>query len=235
MFGTVERFMQKRAAIRFHRSPLGQDLRRHTTFYFEKSILRGLPQESKDRLTEDFYGRIIAIAQSDNPFMHCREQIADYAISYANFQVLSLKPEEQAEGSHDSPYISGQLHVHIRECSAHNDELSQLLWKHPEVSDQDLIERANAKCAVYLYFLNGLNRVRYEFKDYEPAEGKDWFRPVIRSMLISEEANYRRKIGLPSPRGPCAERARRRARRECRATQHARSAGPGAPQCHVPA
>jgi hypothetical protein len=51
---------------------------------------------------------------------------------------------------------------------------------------------------MHLYFLNGMNLVRFVFKDKDEDNGKDWFRPLIMSMLIDSEHTYRKKLGLPT-------------------------------------
>ena len=57
---------------------------------------------------------------------------------------------------------------------------------------------ANFCCAENLYYLNGLNLLRREFKDYDTDQTKDWLQPLLISLLIFHENAYRRKIDLPS-------------------------------------
>jgi hypothetical protein len=88
------------------------------------------------------------------------------------------------------------LHRHIAACSQYHDELKELQWKSPDISDEALIGYCNFLCAAYLYFFNGFNIIRMDMKDFESAKGRDWLRPFLTSMLIWSEETYRQKIGL---------------------------------------
>jgi hypothetical protein len=113
--------------------------------------------------------------------------------------VLCLLPEEKSDAYYGaSPFISAELHRYVLQCAEHNEELKEKVWKEPTSTVADLIGYCNARCTLFLYFLNGFNIVRRELKDFEPTPGKDWLRPFTTSMLIWSEHTYRQKIGLPS-------------------------------------
>ena len=104
--------------------------------------------------------------------------------------------EEKVEESYsDCPYISGELYKHIGEAAQYNDQLSELKWAVSDISNDDLISACRTKSVLYLYFVNGMNCVRSEFNDIDAD--RDWLRPFIKSELIWEEDQVRRKIQLP--------------------------------------
>ncbi|WP_415894564.1 hypothetical protein ACMXYQ_08960 [Neptuniibacter sp. PT34_22] len=196
--GFLENRRAKKAVKEWNKSPLGQALARHTREYFyEGKILSHYEEENKNRIIDDFYQQIFSIAQAENPFLQMRELVASYVIGYAAYQVLCLKESEKEEAFYsDCPYISGELHKHIQSVTEHNDELGELKWKYPEVTNDELVSFCNSRCALHLYYLNGMNLVRSEYKDLDTE--KDWLQPFTKSMLIWEEDQIRNKIGLPS-------------------------------------
>ena len=110
-----------------------------------------------------------------------------------------LTPQEKAEIFSDVRYISGELSRYIRQAADFNEEVARIIWEHPECTDDELIVFANLSCAFYLYDLHGWNLVRVATKiDPAYSADKDWFRPFVRSMLISSENDARQKLGLPS-------------------------------------
>lgn len=200
VFRLLERMAQRRAIAKFSRSPIGQALHQHTQDYFgAKTVLRGFSPDQKQNVIEQFSARIVEIVQAPNPLLKLREELGGMMYAYAELQVLCLVPEERSDLHYGaSPYVSGELNQHIHRCAQHHTELKELVWKEPDITTQDLIGYCNVRCATFLYFVNGFNFVRMEFKDFESTPGKDWLRPFTTSMLIYCEDTYRQKIGLPS-------------------------------------
>jgi hypothetical protein len=197
--GLLKRFSERRASKKFLQSPFGQALHRHTIDGFHSSILRDLSPEGKQEIVQTLGNKIDGIFQAEEPFLKCREEFGGAAVAYADLQVLCLLENEKAGvPQFQSPYISGELHRHIRKCVPHNEDLKQFVWRFPESTDKDLIAHGNFRCAVNVYYLNGLNLVRKEFKDYDTSPNKDWLQPLLISLLIFYENTYRNKIGLPS-------------------------------------
>jgi hypothetical protein len=197
--GIIQNFLERRAANKFLRTPLGQSLHKQTQEYFyTTSNLRLLSDEKKAEIINDFTVRVFGIFQTPNSFLKMREEIAAAVYGYANLQVLCLKETEKADTFYGhSPYITGKLHYRIRDCVPHNEELRYFVWQCPETVDGELIEFANLKCCQYLYYLNGFNLVRSNFKDLNTG-GRDWLRPFTTSMLIWSENSYREHLKVPS-------------------------------------
>lgn len=184
----LQNYGQRRAIKAWNKSVLGQALANHSREYFYEGDTRlsSFNEKNKQKLISDFYAKVIAIDQVENPLLAMRENIADSVCGFAKLQVLCLKPDEKKEAFYaDCPYISGTLYAHIRELSEHNEELKQLKWTHGDLSDDDLISFCNGRSAVFLYYVNGLNIVRAAGDDVD--EAKDWLRPFIRSSLIWED------------------------------------------------
>jgi len=196
--GLLEKHRAKKAAKEWNSSPLGQSFAIHTRKYFyEGAILSHFEEDNKNKIIDDFYQKVFSLSQAENPFLEMRELVASYVCGYASYQVLCLKESEKEESFYsDCPYISGELYKHIGSYTEHNDELGELKWKFNEIPDEDLISFCNSRCALHLYYVNGMNFVRGEFDDIDSE--KDWLRPFIKSMLIWEEDQVRGKIGLPS-------------------------------------
>ena len=136
--------------------------------------------------------------------MKCREKLAGYVVNYANWYVLFFRSEERSEleegDARLSPYISGELHHHIRSCAQHNDELADYISQHKDVADNYLIACANVRSCMFQYLVSCMNEIRADVNDFEHPWRleDDWFRPFVKSMLICKEDDYRSKIGLPT-------------------------------------
>jgi hypothetical protein len=192
-------FIKERVALwKFQRTPLAQAIRHHTQTYFHgDTVLKSFKQENKEKLVADFCQRISLIYQTNDPALACREALAEYTLLFAQLQVHCLKEGEKAKHFFsENPYISGQLWRHIRASSDHHEELARYKWENPDLADEELVGIANTRCALYLYYANGMNIVRMDLGDR--SEGKDWFRPFVEAMLVNEEHQLREKLGLPA-------------------------------------
>ena len=198
----IEEFLQRRrekkALREWQNSFLGKTLARHTQEYFTQyPRLADFSEETKNKIVGDFYHKIFSLTKADNPFLAMREHLASYVVGFSGLQVLCLTEEEKIGASYsDCPYISGQLHSHIEKAVKHVDELRELKWKYPEITNSDLISFCNSRCLLQLYYLNGFNYVRSEFDDFDKE--KDWLQPFLTSMMIWDEDQIRDKIGLES-------------------------------------
>ena len=198
LWGDMLKFIREQVELwKFQRTPLAQAIRQHTQEYFHGgSALTSFTQENKEKLVADFCQRVSLIYQSENPVLACRELLAEYMLLFAQLQVHCLKENEKAEMFYgENPYISGQLWRHIQESSDHHEELARYKWEDPELSPEDLVGIANTRCALYLYYVNGMNIVRNALGD--ESKDKDWFRPFVEAMLVNEEDHLRRKLDLP--------------------------------------
>lgn len=184
-------------ARKFKRSALGQALAEHTKNYFYSGkVLSWMDQPAKDRIIQDFYGKLVTIGQSQQPIMDLRNALVEYTLTFAQLSVLSLTEEEKAEQFYAaSPYISGELHRHIEKAAPHNEELARLIWQKGELSGGELVSYANSRSALMAYYVNGLNMARIDMGDRDSA--KDWFRPFVEAMLVWEEDGMREKLGIP--------------------------------------
>lgn len=196
--GVIEKWKQRAAIREWQNSTLGKMLAAHTEEYFTKyPRLADFSAETKNKLIGDFYNAVFNLSKAENPFLAMRERLASYVIGFAEHQVLCLTEEEkQGTFYSDCLYISGALHKHIDKAVKHVDDLRELKWKHPDISNEELVSFCNSRCVLHLYYVNGFNLVRSEFDDLDKE--KDWLRPFLKSMLIWHEDQMREKIGLPS-------------------------------------
>jgi hypothetical protein len=153
------------ALLKFKRTPIAQALRAHTHYYFDDTILQSLAPEDKLQRITELTHRLGKILTSPDPFLAYRSELAEAAYAYADLQVLCLLPHEKNDVK-DSPYISGELHNHIRACKAHNDDVARIMWELPKLTDEELITVLNMATVVRLYHLNGLNIVRGLFEPH---------------------------------------------------------------------
>jgi len=184
---------------RWKKSTVGRALSDHTqNFFYGEGRLRYFDQATKDKLIGDFHQQIFLLPSAPDPFLQFRKHLASCVVGYASLQVLGIKPEEKAVAFYGhAKLISGELYRHIRACVDHNEELREILWENPDITDDDLVEGASTRAAVWLYYANGLNLVRPEFGE-TIGKGKDWYRPYVASAMVIQEEAYRRAIGLPS-------------------------------------
>lgn len=192
-------FLRDQVALwKLKRTPLAKAIRAHTQDYFhDRSVLTGFSEQAKERLVADFCKQVSLVLGSANPIQACREALANYTLLFTQLQVHCLKPaEKEVQFYRGNPYISAELWPHIRQTSDNHDELARYKWETPDLTDDDLIHMANTRCALFLYYANGLNMVRIELGD--SSLEKDWFRPFVEACLVNEEHQLREKIGLPA-------------------------------------
>src|SRR5215510_122718 len=77
--------------------PVGKSLQEYIDLYLSKNTILGSHSEDFQRkLKEQMYGSVREIFAADNPFIKCREKLAEYVASFADWAVLCLKPDEKA-------------------------------------------------------------------------------------------------------------------------------------------
>src|SRR5258708_1792840 len=125
-------------------SSVGKSLEEYTDYYLDsntKTILIMYSDDDRRKIKEEMYGSAAAIYGADDPFLKCREILAGYTVSFADWQVLCLKPEEklqlEARDGRCSTYVSGELYRRIRDCARYNDELAAFISG--GVTDDDLV------------------------------------------------------------------------------------------------
>lgn len=193
MLGFFKRWNDRR---KWEGSVLGKALAQHTQKFFQDTILSGLPQDRKDRMIGGFYEQVAAVGQSPTGFLDLRKALAEWVWHYSKYQVLCLTEAEKATAFYkETPFVSGELYHHIRKAAEKNDDLAQIVWGDPNVTDGDLISHANKECARALYHANGLNIVRLESGD---KTERDWYKPFVEALLVYEEDNVRSSIELPA-------------------------------------
>lgn len=185
----------KKAESAWNNSQLGKALAAHTIKYFGSGVLSGMSEEVQQKIISDLYHKIRTILASENPLLKLREEISSYVYLLSSLQVIAMDEVEKHQYYADCAYVSGELHQHARLCSAHNKELSELLWKYPNITDNEIIGFCNSRRMVYLYFVNGLNCLREELDDFDQT--KDWLLAFAKAMLICQEDTYRRHLNLP--------------------------------------
>ncbi len=198
MAGLFKAIGDRFATRRFFKSDLGQALSEHTRQFFNTGVaLSWMSPESKERIVQALLDMLSGIQSSADPLGTLRSEIGGYAVAAARFSVLTQTEEEKAVMPYAAnPYISGALHLFIKQAAVFDDELSAYLQEHSDVSAADLVDFANTRGTVMLYMLNGLNIIRRAMGDCD--EKHDWFQAMYEAQLVKEEDTYRRKLGMPS-------------------------------------
>lgn len=182
-------------AWKWNRSTLGQALQGHTQEFFGPgSPLSSLSGEAKRQIVGDFMEHVFALQQSPDPRAALRHRIVECALALADLQVLCMT-EDERQGHHvygRSPYISGQLHRHIRQAARSNEDLASFM-EGEAVTDEELIGYCKARAAVGLYYANGFNMVRVDNGD-----GHEWYRALIEAQAVTAEQRIRTELELPS-------------------------------------
>jgi len=161
-------------------------------YYFTKVFLAS--KSERDVITAELRKTIESIEISADPMRALCEQIVLRANLYGDFEVISLDRDLKTRNLlHNTPFISGDLHRHIRECAAHVGALKELVAE-PDATDEVLYEVTKMHAA---RFMHSLQVFRLMFVAGAGAE-PDWFAPVIISSLIWAEHKYRTRLGLAS-------------------------------------
>jgi hypothetical protein len=173
---------------------MGRTLRDHVNNYFTNTPLGEFSEQGKEQLARLLLELVSEIVQNENPFAKFRQEIAAFASKYAELEVLLLLPTDTKDPFFASPYISCALRPYVRQ-SKHNKEIAEHIFEYPEDSDSKLLYFVSSRALIYQFYLNGLQGIRNEFEDC--GSKKDWFRPLVKSMLIWQEDVHRSKLGLP--------------------------------------
>lgn len=195
MFGLFRTAKPSRAAF-FSQDPvLEEALQEHTAAYFHSGhTLSNFSPEARQRIVNDLRQRISDICASPARKDELRRHIAEYVVLYAALCVFALTEDEKAVMEYGrNPYISGQLHHHIRRAAELHDEMRGQVDR--GLGDNELVAFANTRAAIMLYYANALNMVRIRRRD--TALSTDWYRPFVEAMLVWEEDNARERLGLP--------------------------------------
>jgi hypothetical protein len=180
-------------------SVLEKALKDHVQEYFYSGhALSWIRPENKERLVGELFTQFSAIEASPDPRMTLRERLAEYVLLFAQLQMLCLTEDEKAEHIFkDSPYISGKIHHHIVQAAEHVEEAAQFVWgQDSKATAEELMNFANTRTAVMLFYANGLNLVRISAGDTDAA--KDWFKPFVEAMVVWQEHVLRMELGLPA-------------------------------------
>jgi hypothetical protein len=168
-------------------------------FFGEIPSLARLPSDVKQAYIDELNRVVSEIFEAKDSFLEMRAQLVSHALLYAHVNVLSMTEDGKVQlGYGDERFISGELHHHIRKLWTHCVPLtSEPFPGKAEDTDKELLQLVGQHGAFALYYMNGLNKVRVgHFKDF--IEERDWFRPLVRSLMILSENSYRSEIGLPS-------------------------------------
>ena len=192
-------FLEKKVESFITETEIGKKLYLHVQEYMhgngETTMLTSMPEESRLEITNNFMADVLPILDSENGFKLMRETIGFHVLHYAELEVMGINEEiAQTMDRYKHPAISGELHHYITDLIPHCEWLSQ--FKEKNYSKERLIEIVNARSAVELFYINGLNILRLEFDDFNTDN--DWLRPFIKSTMISCEDEYRKKISLNS-------------------------------------
>lgn len=195
MFGLFKRTIPPRRPFFSDDPVLEEALQGQTAWYFDSGqALARFSPEARRGIMEDLRQRISGIYGSIDGKSQLRRLIAEYVLLYAGLCVLGLTEEEKAAVEYGrNPYITGQLHHHIRQAARLNDEMGLPLDN--GLGDEALVAFANSRAAVMLYYANALNMVRIRRGDTGPVT--DWYLPFVEAMLVWEEDNARERLGLP--------------------------------------
>ena len=194
MFGFFKS-KEQTARDKFLASDVGRRFTTHNEQYFgPTAVWGGFSPETKQQIIEWLMERIVGVYGAPDPLREMRLELAAMASCYAELTILLKGPFPDEL---QSRYISGELHNHIRSCSAHCKELAEEVLRNPAGSDAALYGYTNARSVYYTYVLNGISLLRYDFDDFAGGQERDWLRPFVKSMLIWHEDIYRSKINLP--------------------------------------
>jgi len=183
------------ALQKFKKSPLGEALRQHTQeFFYGDTVLVHFSDANKQKLIGDFTQKLAEIYDSPNWQATMRRSLTEFVLAYASLEVLCLKESERSHIHYGkNPYISGTLYHRISDAVAHTDELGRFVFETGgEQVPGDLISFCNTRCALYLYYMNGINLVRISNGDEV-----DWYKPFVEAMMVWAEGNIRHKLDMP--------------------------------------
>jgi hypothetical protein len=139
--------------------------------------------------------KLASIVSAPDPIMALRTALVEYVLLYADLQILSLT-EVEKEGMFygANPYISGAIHHRVLEASGHVEEAATYSWQYGPVGPEEMMDFANTRSAIMLFYANGLNMCRIDAGDHDPA--KDWFRPFVEASLVASEDRMRENLGM---------------------------------------
>ena len=66
-----------------------------------------------------------------------------------------------------SPYVSGELHYHIRYCAQYSSGLADVIARRQNVTDAMLVDWATGRSCEFQYLMNCMNVIRADFDDVD--------------------------------------------------------------------
>lgn len=189
------------ALRRWTKSPLGSALRTHghNFFWNDDAPFAYFAEDTKLKHCAELHSMAADCLNSANPVLAVREKLANYVVTFAPLMVAGMRPDGKQgnELYEDSPYISGQLRPHISAIANHIDELGQLRFEDPDISDDDLGDFCTSRASLLLFYCNGLNNVSIYLEDRVSLRS-EWYRAFVQAAMVFAEDHIRRAVELPS-------------------------------------
>ena len=182
-------------------SDLGRALGAHCQSYFynENACFSHWSPALKEKHSAELHRLVQSAAMSDSPSHEVRVLLCDFVISCTNLLCASLTELDKRE--HPifcvTPYISGELYTRIDDVVPYIDELAAYKKDHPDYGNQDLINFANNRSGLLLFYCNGINMAQAIIEN-ELAPEVNWYSAFIEASMVSSEDLLRKNLSLPS-------------------------------------
>ena len=157
-------------------------------------------EETRDKLSRGLLDKVYGIIGAPNPVAKCREELVSLVIELTGYQVLIIPPEPDADPTRlrGTQGVTGGLKAHLLEISEANKQIKELMhgWTENPTYD-DVSDAVLLRYWVCHWYAETISACRITLGDYNPVEGRDWYRPFYHSQCVFAEDMYRKEIGLP--------------------------------------
>ena len=122
----------------------------HVAEFLRLPHLAQQSDEWKNSITTDFHRRTMAVIGAASPFNALRKEIADWALWYADYQVLVMTAEQKGQSFYsECPFVSDTLQHHLHKCIEHHEVLREFWWNLKDSSH--LRQEASLRDATFHY------------------------------------------------------------------------------------
>ena len=190
------------AIYRLNEMPSIQYGRRAIDTYWtgNREIIKDFSEHMVKRQAEKMMEEVIRVANAPDPRMANRENLTNWILECAQFQVLVIDPPpaEDPTGLRGQPGITGELKARLFELAQKDKTLREFMHSFDTPKDwDDVWDPVLMRYRMAFSWTHIFHMLRFAFDDVNHAEGKDWFKPYFATMCAWQEHQYRCSLGMP--------------------------------------
>lgn len=112
--------------------------------------------------------------------------------------MLEPEPSPDLTGLRGQPGITGELRAHALELVKKDKDLEEYMHRFEEINRlDDLLSIFDGQYRLNFAWAHVFHTLRIAFKDTNPTNEKDWFKPFVAVLVAWHEHHFRHALGMP--------------------------------------